>query len=719
MVKGTAQAAIANTSLELRQLSPAEHAKALAEVGGVAAEQRRTQGGAEFIPRAEVQKLISESIAITAGSSEEAANLVKMAIPIARTGFSQGQSKEESESGMMDIIKVGEQKGAFFKPGTAEFDPKRAQEFFDTVQRMQTFMGSQFTGQKFRSVMQSSGVAKYSMSNDTMKIMGLLEQESGSRIGTGINTMIKNLTGDVLTKKKVGNLSKMGLLNKEQSEAGKVGDKSLTEIIGTGATDEKGLRTDMLAWIRDTLTPKLQKQGVSLTDKDQIVKAVSGITSGKGSDALATLIIQMHSLEKDLKRMNDLDLSKVDPTLNKDPRIAVDAAQASVESALGQLGIKAAPIIVPAMQKASEELGKVAENLATGKVTAGDVVKTLALGGAGVAGLGAASGLMAMTSSDPAVRALGAAGTELQVAAAELSAAAALQSFGMKGILGRLGIALAPAAGALGLATVVSGGLPGADVPPELDTEAGRKKAEERSLVQYQLYVAKQQLAQIEANKKDVKRGDLSGNLSPRSGGQQIVPYAQAVSELNAKIAALSSSVDKLGGSSVLAPEMGGKNWIQQAVAAGVAAGMANKPPQWGDVPGATPKTKVPLPKPRPDVLDKSTSDNIVGAANTIQTSVSGFSSNFLAATSKLDGSASTFAGVFETGTQQFIAAGGQAGQQAVSAMSGGAAGIGNVIGTTAAAAMRAAVANLSINVNANVVGANNATADKGGSKSD
>ena len=91
MVKGTAQAAIANTSLELRQLSPAEHAKALAEVGGVAAEQRRTQGGAEFIPRAEVQKLISESIAITAGSSEEAANLVKMAIPIARTGFSQGQ----------------------------------------------------------------------------------------------------------------------------------------------------------------------------------------------------------------------------------------------------------------------------------------------------------------------------------------------------------------------------------------------------------------------------------------------------------------------------------------------------------------------------------------------------------------------------------------------------------------------------------------------------
>ena len=51
---------------------------------------------------------------------------------------------------------------------------------------MQTFMGSQFTGQKFRSVMQSSGVAKYSMSNDTMKIMGLLEQESGSRIGTGI-----------------------------------------------------------------------------------------------------------------------------------------------------------------------------------------------------------------------------------------------------------------------------------------------------------------------------------------------------------------------------------------------------------------------------------------------------------------------------------------------------------------------------------------------------
>ena len=324
-----------------------------------------------------------------------------------------------------------------------------------------------------------------------------------------------------------------------------------------------------------------------------------------------------------------------------------------------------------------------------------------------------------MTSSDPAVRALGAAGTELQVAAAELSAAAALQSFGMKGILGRLGIALAPAAGALGLATVVSGGLPGADVPPELDTEAGRKKAEERSLAQYQLYVAKQQLAQIEANKKDVKRGDLSGNLSPRSGGQQIVPYAQAVSELNAKIAALSSSVDKLGGSSVLAPEMGGKNWIQQAVAAGVAAGMANKPPQWGDVPGATPKTKVPLPKPRPDVLDKSTSDNIVGAANTIQTSVSGFSSNFLAATSKLDGSASTFAGVFETGTQQFIAAGGQAGQQAVSAMSGGAAGIGNVIGTTAAAAMRAAVANLSINVNANVVGAANATADVRRSKSD
>jgi len=87
----------------------------------------------------------------------------------------------------------------------------------------------------------------------------------------------------------------------------------------------------------------------------------------------------------------------------------------------------------------------------------------------------------------------------------------------------------------------------------------------------------------------------------------------------------------------------------------------------------------------------------------------SAFSTSFLQASGELKTTAATFPEVFQTGANAIT----QSGTNVASTLQGPAPGIGDIIGNTAAAAMKAAVSNLSINVNA--TGASNATADTGG----
>jgi hypothetical protein len=193
------------------------------------------------------------------------------------------------------------------------------------------------------------------------------------------------------------------------------------------------------------------------------------------------------------------------------------------------------------------------------------------------------------------------------------------------------------------------------------------------------LQVAKQQLAEAQ-----------------RAAATEVDPTRKE--EARTQVAALTAQITKL--TEQLSYQEGEKqaNWVQAAIEAAAKVKPAAEQPGGGVFPTpAKDTTLTTLPTDIKTQLDSAATSwaNTVTAGNT----------------------------AFQTTFGELPAKGAEAGtsmgQGAASTLQGAAGGIGSVIGNSAAAAIKAAVSNLNINVNANVTGAKNSTADKGGSSPD
>ena len=415
------QAGIAKTSMDLKPAGMTAGAQSAIN----AIQQSQRQSGLVWANRAETEKLYADSLSITAGGGpEEATHLIQQAQSLARLGSSVGQTREQAMEGALDFIRAAEQTGAIYsknKMGEVKYDPKKAEDTFNTMRQLQSYIGASFTGQKWKSLMQSAGVSKYGMSSKGLMTLAFLGQEMGTRAATGIDTALKNLTGNVLTKQKKERLAQLGLLDPEMVK----GKGSLKDLVTKGATDEESLRGYMLGWMHDKVFPAMEKLGLDLNKPGDAQKMASLITSGKGSPTLAALITQFGNLEKDIRFAEQIPGSKedIDKVTKQSPKVMWEAMEGGIQDVLGQGLLQLAPVMTPAVEKVSGTMSKLADDIAAGK-SGFDIGKTMMAGGGALLGVGLMNGIRAMTSTDPATRALGGAAFALDSAAGLLLAAA-------------------------------------------------------------------------------------------------------------------------------------------------------------------------------------------------------------------------------------------------------------------------------------------------------
>lgn len=460
--EGYDQADIAQTKMGLRQMGPEERTATAEAVDRIQADQRASKSGM-FFNRAQTQSLYAESLGITNADPKAAEHLMGQAIALAKTGYAVNQSFEQARTGALDFIKTGEQMGKLTDLTTGAYDPAKAEKYFDAMRLATIQVGEEFTGQRWRTMVQSMGPAKYGQDTKGIITSALLMEEMGSRAGTGMQMALKNLTGNVLTKKKVQNLEKMGLLTTEESKVGSVGGQSIMEIVGKNAKNEEELRSNFAGWISGTVLPKARAMGLmpkldektGQPEREATAKEVGRlsemITSGKGTDIMTGVLKNIIQLEKSISQAVERkgDVATTEETLAGSGRLAYKGVETELQDVMGQIAKKADPIMLPLAKGLSSTMSDIADKAATGKIGGTDILKALAAGGGALAGVGLTSGMRALASSNPAIQSLGAAGVSLQGAAAALTAAAALQSSALGSLATAVGAAsrfLLPAA---------------------------------------------------------------------------------------------------------------------------------------------------------------------------------------------------------------------------------------------------------------------------------
>ena len=394
------------------------------------------QGGV-YWNRAQQKNLLVESMGQAGGDVAGASFLVQQAESLAKIGQGQGQSGQQAYDNALAFIKAGEQMGRF-RDAAGKFDYARATEYFDTMRQATREIGQEFTGQRWLTTIGTAQQSKYGLDPKGMMTMALGMEESGSKFATGFNEIVKQFSGARLDKSKLANLEALGLVDKGMVDSkGKPFAKTkvptldqLREVMTKGATDEGELRKNVHGFVQDKILPAMTRLGLNPRSDADIGKFVGKVTSGKGSDILFNVIKRStewaQDIERALKRPGDIDSGERDT--EGSGRLAGTALRNQFVSTLGETINKMETTFVPLASGMAEKLSKASEAISKGESP--DAPTMMAAAAAAVAAVpmlttfGAAQGLRATLSEDPATSSLGAAGTSLNTAGGALLFAA-------------------------------------------------------------------------------------------------------------------------------------------------------------------------------------------------------------------------------------------------------------------------------------------------------
>ena len=562
--------------------------------------------------------------------------------------------------------------------------------------------------------------SRFGLDDAGLATVFFLAEESGSTAAVGYNQLLQQVSGTRIQKKQLANLKKMGLITSQEAEAGKVGDKTITELVGGTAVDEKTQTANLARWVSKNLIPQMRKMGLDPNKPADAAKMARLVTSDRTStDSLTTLINRSDELAAQAKLgaggAKAGQRKRSESILADSSVLAATSVQGQFQSLLGETVTKLEPILLPVMKGVSGTLSDVTEEIrkaSTGTVAGGGLVA----GGLAVAALLKAAGPLGVMAGvaglgDEKSRPMSLAALALQGAARDLSSAADKLSGGT-GILpdgtggpdkGKQGkpsstkieppkgvpwwlLALGRT-GAAGL--LASPFLSGSEPPAEWAnaTADERQRLYARDAAKFQLYVAQQQLKALDEG-KTVLPGKQDKPSVVQGAVQDLARLTETRNQLTASINSLTREVARLSveGAQVK-PEGKGPDWTDLNRA--LKAFQKPSDTKWPD---GTPTTTTPPPKwPESAVLPTPS------WMPDLKASLDG--ATITAAASALTTSSSTFATVFSTGSVQI----GAAGQTAADIISDGAASAGARYGNAAAAAIAAAAASVSINVNSNV----------------
>jgi hypothetical protein len=428
--EGTREADVADTALDMRQLTDRERTQSEQGLQLIRDRmQARPQGA--LLTDAQRRQLLAENIGVTGGDVGGALQLTELAEPLIQFMVANGRMFNEALSDVVAFSKAGEQSGQF-QGADGRVDPGRATAYFDFARQGVIAIGKEFSGAFMQGAIRNLRSSKLTLDREGLMTVLLLNEEQGTMGSTGTNQMIKQLSGERVQKKQLANMVELGLMLTRQVPAGEVGGKQITETVSDGVVDEEILRTNPLEWVGKHLIPILEKRGDlegavdTSAERVAVARLAGEITSDRtATEALVTLMNRYASLlaQADRALATDVSAETTDPMLERSSTLGLAALQNQFSGLMGQVINNLEPIILPAVQGAADTLASLAAKASAPDATFGDQALATAAAGAAVIPLGLAAGIQGLM--DPATRPLSAAGLALTGSAAALTASAA------------------------------------------------------------------------------------------------------------------------------------------------------------------------------------------------------------------------------------------------------------------------------------------------------
>jgi len=738
--EGTKTVDIGETSLALKEL-PADIESAVQKsIDEIAKGQKIFNRGTVTQQVSEMLGVVKIGAATGAADATErvktAQFLAKQNLALAETFVKLGQDVDTAQEEAIKFGKALDMQSKIYDKATGNLDVAEATKQYDMIRKLIPAIGKEATGSNFLQLMKYLRVSKFGLSEESTALAMSDFEKMGTTAAVGLNQMIKTLRGET-TKQGIAEQVRLGLLTPEEVASGTVGGKKSTTR--KGVLDEERskklyehptrfINEDLIpAWKKDLMTRKklTEAQAEAELFKPAVVADLVSKLGGTATsrDVLTNLVLQRKENSQFLRDFNSRSGSLAEQQRRTALSIigATTALSQQTQGLAGEAARALAPVMVPALGFMSDTLRDLAPVIRDAEAGDKGAMAKLGIGAAGaVAGvgifgaltkklsnpvtkavtdglstlaqpLGLAAGISGMTSRNPAVSSLSSAGVALIGAASALKEAAADLS-GKTPPLGPLDLPGGEKGGkgtgkstipkGMGKSLMIGGAVVGGYVgvtaavigaiQEYMDQHPPGQDPTTRKLIQdYDQRMKEQGVEELRSY-----QGRLERTIPKMKPGRK---KTAALGEL----ARVKKEADSL---------------TAQLTAAAVAAGKITLPswvvpPQPGET---TPKPGEP--KPGEPKIGEPTEKpfwlkTVTDAPN-------------------------AFEQTFNTLPQKGAEAGTSLGNQAMTAMQGGAQGIGNVIANAAVAGIKAGVSNLNITVNAKV-GSVDGGGDKGASKAD
>lgn len=428
--QGYQQQDVADVKLGLLSVPPEKRAAITAASEQIAARD-------PILSRATAQGFMAENYALTGGDVNAATQLSQMQAELVRLSVALGESADQATESAFKYSKAADTAG-LLTDAAGKFDPKAAQQFFDTLKQAKAQFGQEITADLISTVMKSARGSKFSLAPNSTGLLTLLSmaEESGSTAAVGMNQLLKQLRGVGVKAEVLGNQADYGLVKTEEVKTGKVGGKQSTKLVAAGSIDANMLLTDPRGFVEKYIIPQMLKRGLDPNNPSQALDVAQSLTGERTAvEALTSLILKNQDIERNVQRAQALNMTpeNVKRITDESGLVALTNTTNQLTGLMGQVANSFETILIPALNGVSS-IAQSLSNFVAGPDGKGDPTRAaLAVGATGLAGY---AGYKTLTSVidvfglKGSAAALTGSATQLSAAALALQRAAGVNTLG-------------------------------------------------------------------------------------------------------------------------------------------------------------------------------------------------------------------------------------------------------------------------------------------------
>lgn len=384
---------IAATRVRMQQLSAEDQKTFNRSVQTIFERQRETQTGT-VLSQGQVATIAAEALPIVRGDLKAMAVAIDRLIPVINTQVAVGEELKKSTDNAFQLLKAAEQTGNLTTP-EGQFDQRRLDAFLKTYAQTQAIVGREQTAQAFLQLAKYLQQSKLSLSLQGLQTAAFLFEEQGTQAAVGINQLIRQLSGQRLTKQALARQEELGLGTVKEVTIGSVGGKQIKQRVGAGSANDQLLFQDPAEYVRRYVIPAMRKAGFDPNNPVDASKFAGQITSDRTAIAtLTSLIIRSEELflqRQQAQRLNK-EQEKVDRENAQSLTVKFAAVQAQFEGLLGGMANSMNNILNPALGGIANIIGRISSFVSGG--SEGDGTSSLRAGVVATGGAAAAGGAL-------------------------------------------------------------------------------------------------------------------------------------------------------------------------------------------------------------------------------------------------------------------------------------------------------------------------------------